>query len=49
MNILKYYSVVFVIFDILVSIYTSGKEEDILQFILSIVCLVPILIYLILS
>ena len=49
MIILKYYSVVFIIFDLLVTIYTYGKKEDASGFIIAIVCLVPILIYLILS
>ena len=46
---LKYYSIVFIIFDILVSIYEAGKEEDVSSFIITIVFLVPVLIYLILS
>lgn len=49
MIILKYYSIGFIIFSLIVLTYTSGKEEDILKFIIGIVCLVPILIYLILS
>lgn len=49
MIILKYYSVVFIIFDLIVVMYTCGKEEDVLKLIIGIVCLVPLLIYLILS
>lgn len=49
MIILKYYSVGFIISDLIVSIYKCGTEENVLACILSIVCLVPILIYLILS
>ena len=48
MNFLKYYSIGFIIFDLIVSMYEYGKKEDILSFIISIVCIVPI-IYLILS
>ena len=49
MNFLKYYSFGFIAFDLILSIYEYGKKEDILSFIISIVCIVPILIYLILS
>ena len=49
MIILKYYSIVFIIFDLIAVIYTSGKKEDVLESIVGIVFLVPVLIYLILS
>ena len=49
MIILKYYSIGFIITDLIISMYTCGKEENIIAFILSIIGLVPIIIYLILS
>ena len=49
MKILKMYSIIFMISSLIISIYESGEERDILKLFVEIIILVPIIIYLILS
>jgi len=49
MIFLKVYSLIFMIFETICSIYSMGKEEDILGMIFSVILLLPVVCYLILS
>lgn len=49
MEVLKWYSLILIIFGYLVSIYDYGRKREILGFIIGSALYIPVIIYLILS